>query len=66
MNRIVKFSLCTLTDAELLRKVDNKTDKLYQTGKIPDRHIPARPDDDYDLLVGELVSRFAKLVDLDV
>lgn len=58
MNKIVGFGLCTLSDQELLAKVDAGTDKMYQTGKIPDRQIPARPNDDYDLLVGELVRRY--------
>ena len=61
MNAIVSFRLCTLTDKELLDKVDELTDKMYQTHKIPSRNIPALPDADYDLLVGELIYRFAKL-----
>lgn len=60
MNTIATFRKCTLTDDELMRKVDKLTDQMYQTGKIPDRQIPARPDDDYDLLVGELILRFQK------
>jgi|GEM_PF-2708606 len=62
MNAIVKFGLCTLSDHELLRKVDQMTDNIYKTGKIPMRHIPARPNDDYDLLVGELVSRYVEML----
>lgn len=58
MNAIVKFRKCTLSDDELLRQVDQLTDLMYQTGRIPDRQIPARPDEDYDLLVGELVTRY--------
>ena len=58
MNSISKFRLCTLTDDELLRKVDEGIDQMYKSGKIPDRHIPARPDSDFDLLVGELILRF--------
>ena len=65
MNGIVKFKLCTLTDKELLRKVDTDTDNMYKTGKVPDRHIPARPNEDYDLLVGELISRFSKMINSD-
>ena len=38
------------------------TDEIYTTGKIPTRHIPARPDDDYDLLIGELLSRYSQLL----
>lgn len=57
MNAIVSFRKCTLSDAELIEKIDKLTDKMYQNGKIPDRQIPARPDEDYDLLVGELIYR---------
>ncbi|MBO0947315.1 hypothetical protein [Fibrella forsythiae] len=65
MNAIVQFELCTLTNEELVQKVDQLTDQIYQTGKIPSRYIPARPNDDYDLLVGELCVRFAKLTNLE-
>lgn len=58
MNTIAKFRLCTLTDEELLRAVDAATDKMYKTGRIPDRQIPAWPDVDFDLIVGELICRF--------
>lgn len=49
MNGLVQFNLCTLTDAELAKRVDGMTDEMYRTGVIPPRHIPARPDKDYDL-----------------
>jgi hypothetical protein len=63
MNAITKFRMCTLSNDELLKKVDELTDKMYQTGRIPERQIPARPNDDYDLLVGELVVRFSEMID---
>src|SRR5258708_30028647 len=62
MNTIAVFRKCTLSDADLLKKVDRLTDQMYQNGKIPDRQIPARPDEDYDLLVGELILRFEELL----
>ena len=62
MNAIASFRLCTLRDSELLLKIDKMTDEIYTTGKIPTRHIPARPDDDYDLLIGELLSRYSQLL----
>ncbi len=65
MNSIVSFRLCKLSDDELLQKVDSMTDNIYESGKIPSRHIPARPDDDYDLLVGELIVRFKSLLNSD-
>lgn len=64
MNAIVQFRKCTLTDDELLAKVDAGCDGMYEgpnAGRIPDRHIPARPDDDFDLLVGELILRYKEM-----
>ena len=61
MNALVNFRLCTLTDKELLEKVDKQTDNIFKTGKIPSRNIPAQPDDDYDLLIGELLKRFDQM-----
>jgi hypothetical protein len=58
MNAIVQFRKCTLTNEELCAKVDKLTDNLYMDGEICLRHIPARPNDDYDLLIGELILRF--------
>lgn len=57
MNAIISFNLCTLSDKELLEKVDKLTDEMYKNNKIPNRHVPARPNEDYDLLVGELCKR---------
>lgn len=61
MNTIAQFRKCTLSDDELLLEVDQQTDKMYKDGKIPDRQSPARPNKDYDLLVGELILRFMEL-----
>ena len=58
MNSIASFRLCTLSDDELCKKVDEMTDNIYKTSKIPDRNIPAKPNQDYDLLIGELLVRF--------
>ena len=58
MNKIASFRLCKLSDEELLQKVDEGTDNIFKTGVIPSCHIPARPDSDYDLLIGELLLRF--------
>lgn len=63
MNSIASFGLCTLSDEELLQKVDATCDNMYRTGNIPPRHVPARPDSDFDLLVGELLLRFKKLTE---
>lgn len=58
MNAIAHFRLCKLTDKELTQLIDKQTDKMFKTNKVPTRHIPARPDEDYDLLVGELLIRY--------
>ena len=61
MNQIANFRWCKLTDEELIKRVDKGCDDMYKTGKIPDRHIPARPDKDFDLLLGELLWRFQEM-----
>lgn len=66
MNAIARFRKCTLTDEELLEKVDKMVDSLYKETKnrnyhitnVLSRHIPARPNDDFDLLIGELIIRY--------
>lgn len=61
MNAICSFRKCTLSDDELIKKVDEATDSIYKHGKIPTRHIPAQPNSDFDLLIGELLLRFNDL-----
>lgn len=61
MNGIVSFRLCSLSDEELMDKVDKMTDDMFETQSIPKRNIPARPNSDYDLLIGELIMRFKEL-----
>ena len=58
MNAICSFRKCSLSDIELLVKVDRFTDDIYRLNVIPSRHVPALPNDDYDLLIGELLLRF--------
>ena len=65
MNTIATFRKCKLTNEELLTAVDRATDEIYKTGKIPTRSIPARIDEDYDLIVGELILRFKELTEKD-
>ena len=57
--------MCTLTDEELAKKVNQMIDEMYKTQEIPVRHIPARPDFDFDLLVGELIIRFLEKVEAE-
>ena len=58
MNAICGFRKCTLTDNELLALIDKLTDDMYRLHEVPSRHVPAQPNKDYDLLVGELLLRF--------
>ena len=62
MNSISNFRLCTLTDVELLQEIDRQTDKMFTEQKVPIRHIPAEPNKDYDLLIGELLIRSAEKI----
>ena len=64
MNSIAGFRLCKLNGEDLIKKVDEHTDNIYKQGRIPDRHIPARPEQDFDLLVGELMLRFKEIKEL--
>lgn len=62
MIAIAGFRLTTLTDDELMDKVDELTDEMYKTQKVHPRHVPARPDKDYDILIGELLLRFKERI----
>ena len=56
---LIQFRKCTLTDKPLAESVAAGLTKMYQEPvSVPSRNIPARPDEDFDLLVGELVVRF--------
>jgi len=64
MNALVYFGLCTLSDKELITKVDKMTDGLFEGNRgFLTRNVPARPNEDYDLLVGELIKRFSKRIE---
>ncbi len=60
MNTIASFRHCNLSDEELLNKIDQMTDEMFKSQKVPSRNIPAKPDSDYDLLIGELILRYAE------
>ena len=63
MNSIAGFRLCKLNGEDLIKRIDEHTDNIYKLRRIPDRHIPARPDEDFDLLIGELMVRFKETKD---
>ena len=56
---VAQFRKCTLTDKALAVAVSEGLNKMYEAPvSVPTRHIPARPDEDFDLLVAELIIRF--------
>lgn len=56
---IVNFRLCTLTDDELVKSLSDKLCCMYEPPYVlPSRSIPAKPNEDFDLLLGELIVRF--------
>lgn len=48
---------CTLTDEELVESVITKVSKLCKEYQLP-MSIPAKPNEDVDLLIAELAHRF--------
>jgi len=61
MNGITQFRKTTLSNEELILKIDSLTDEMFKNQKVPTRHIPAQPNEDYDILIGELLLRFKEL-----
>ena len=62
---LIQFRKCTLTDKDLAEAVAAALCKMYeQPVSVPTRHIPARPDEDFDLLVGEILVRFLEKTEL--
>lgn len=62
---VAQFITCTLTDQELADAVAEGLCKMYQPPfRVPDRHIPAQPNNDFDLLVAELIMRFMEKEDM--
>jgi len=56
---LVQFRECSLADRPLAEAVAAGLTKMYEEPvTVPSRHIPARPDEDFDLLVGEMVLRY--------
>lgn len=62
---LIQFRKCTLTDKPLAEAVAAGLVEMYKEPvSVPIRHIPARPDEDFDLLVGEIVVRFLEKLEL--
>ena len=61
---IAEFRLCTLSNDQLIKAVADGLIEMYnEPAKVPSRHIPARPDKDFDLLVAEMIIRFAESIE---
>ena len=53
---------CSLSDSELIEKVQDELSKMCQTGgKSFTMRIPAKVNEDTDLLISEMVARFKEL-----
>lgn len=63
---LIQFRLCKLDDKELAARVAERLATMYKTGRLPSRNVPARPDDDFDLLVAELIVRFAECKNIEI
>lgn len=62
---LIQFRYCSLTDQDLAEKVADGLNKMYKPPfRLPARNIPARPDEDFDLILGELIVRFIEKVEL--
>ncbi len=56
---IIQFRKCSLTDEQLAEAAAAWLARIYTPPiQVPTRHIPARPDEDFDLIIGELIYRF--------
>ena len=63
---LIQFRLCKLKDKELMQRVADHLNEMYETGNLPSRHIPAQSDNDFDLLIGELIVRFAESKNIEL
>lgn len=64
---LIQFRKCTLSDKELAELVAEQLVKMYDAPvSVPVRHIPARPDNDFDLIVAELIVRFLEAKNITI
>ena len=62
---LVQFRKCTLTDRGLAEAVAKGMNEMYTDPvSVPARQIPARPDEDFDLITGELIVRYLEKTEL--
>ena len=54
---------CDLKNKELIERIELHIDDMYKTGRLPVRTIPAKPNNDFDLLVSELIVRYENLLE---
>jgi len=55
---LCNFGLCDLSDHELAARVSAGMEQVYESGKVPARRVPADPNSELDLLIGEMTRRF--------
>ena len=56
---------CTLTDEELIDNVQRHLKYICKERKVPTMHIPAQPNEDFDLTLSELLFRFKERLSND-
>lgn len=49
---------CTLSNDDLIDKIDNELQKMCFTRRVPLMSIPAKPNEDFDLMIAELLVRY--------
>ena len=61
---LIQFRKCTLTDKQLAEAAAAWLERIYTPPiQVPVRNVPARPDEDFDLVIGELIYRFSQLIE---
>lgn len=64
---LIQFRHCKLEDKELAERVAKHLEQMYKPPvSIPPRNIPARPDEDFDLLLAELIVRFCESKNIEL
>ena len=62
---LVQFRKCTIADRDLAEAVVKGMNEMYTDPvSVPTRQIPARPNEDFDLITGELIVRYLEKTEL--